>query len=250
MPGCYLHPNEQRRCNLEEITMGEWSTPRNPVRGASPPTAEEIFELRATASGSRPGDVAIRNGQVVFVHSGEVRPADIVTRGRHIAEGQCCFQISQAGNIRSASPVIEFARKYDKLDRVLLSSDTPTGTGVMPLGTLKSIVEMGTMTGLEAGEAWALATGHNAAVLRQNTGRIAPGLEADLVVMDAPTGSAYPDARAAICGGDLPGISAVMIDGEIKALRSRNTPLATRLCEVREQNGVERLPAKSARFLT
>ena len=169
---------------------------------------------------------------------------------RLIAEGQCCFQISQAGNIRSASLVIEFAREYNKLDWVLLSSDTPTGTGVMPLGTLKSIVEMATMTGLEAGEAWALATGHNAAVLRQNTGRIAPGREADLVVMDAPTGSAYPDARAAICGGDLPGISAVMIDGEIKALRSRNTPLATRLCEVREHNGVERLPAKSAGFLT
>lgn len=65
--------------------MGEWITPKDPARGAPPPTAEEIFELRAIASGSRPGDVAIRNGQVVFVHSGEVRPADIVTRGRHIA---------------------------------------------------------------------------------------------------------------------------------------------------------------------
>lgn len=90
----------------------------------------------------------------------------------------------------------------------------------------------------EAGEAWALATGHNASVLRQNTGQITPGREADLVVMDAPAGSAYPDACAAICGGDLPGISAVIIDGEIKALRSRNTPLATCLCEVREKNGV------------
>ena len=151
---------------------------------------------------------------------------------RLMKEAEFCFQISQAGNIRSAIKVIEFAQACGKLHKVLMSSDTPTGTGVMPLGTLKSIVELATLTGLHPAVTWAMAAGNNADVLRQNTGRIAVGKEADLVIMDAPSGSAFDTAIEAMQGGDLPGISAVLIDGETCALRSRNTPLATRLCEV------------------
>ena len=36
------------------------------------------------------------------------------------------------------------------------------GTGVMPMATLKSVVEMSTLAGLPAPQAWALATGNNA----------------------------------------------------------------------------------------
>lgn len=149
---------------------------------------------------------------------------------RLVRDGSCCFQISQAGNIRSALKVLEFAAAYGKLDKVLMSSDTPTGTGVMPLGTLKSVVEMAALTDLSPAVTWAMASGNNADVLRQNTGRIREGAEADLVVLDAPAGSAFRDALSAMKGGDLPGISAVLIDGEIQTLRSRNTPLANRLC--------------------
>lgn len=151
---------------------------------------------------------------------------------RLVREGACCFQISQAGNIRSAVKVIEFAQQYGKLEKVIMSSDTPTGTGVMPLGTLKSTVEMTTLTDLSPAQTWAMATGSNARVLRKNTGRIAVGCEADLVLIDAPAGSAFTSAVEAMKGGDLPGISCVMIDGQIRTRRSRNTPLATRLCEV------------------
>jgi len=142
------------------------------------------------------------------------------------------FQISQAGNLRSALKVLALAAEAGRLDRVLVSSDTPTGTGVIPLGVLKSVAELSSLGGVPPGKVWAMATGNNAEVLRKNTGMIAPGREADLVIMDAPSGSAFATAAEALAGGDLPGISAVMIDGNLLAMRSRNTPLARRLCRV------------------
>jgi enamidase len=42
--------------------------------------------------------------------------------------------------------------------------------------------------------------------------------------MDAPMGSVGKDALSAIEAGDIPGIAAVLIDGQIKAGVSRNTP--------------------------
>jgi len=145
------------------------------------------------------------------------------------------FQISQAGNLRSALLLLRLAREHGCLPRVLLSSDTPTGTGVMPLGVLKTVAEVSSLGGFTAGQAWAMATGNNADVLRQNSGRLAVGREADLVLMDAPYGSAFATATAAIAQGDLPGISAVLIDGQLRVGRSRNTPLATRLARVLRQ---------------
>lgn len=145
-----------------------------------------------------------------------------------VREAGFYLQISQAGNIRSARKLLELAREVGKLAQVLISTDTPTGTGVMPLGTLKSVVEMATLTDLPAPQAWALASGNNADAIRQNTGRLQPGREADLVIIDAPLGSAFSTAVEAMQGGDLPGIACVIIDGEIRAMKSRNTPAPAR----------------------
>jgi enamidase len=63
-------------------------------------------------------------------------------------------------------------------------------------------------------------------------GRFAGGRAPDLVVLDAPWGSAASDALGAIATGDMPGISAVVIDGQVRTLRSRNTPAAARMATV------------------
>src|SRR5262249_58236893 len=115
------------------------------------------------------------------------------------------------------------------LERVCLASDTPTGTGVMPMGVLKSVCEMASLGDLAPAEAIALATGNNRSAFRLTTGTIVVGEPADLVVCDAPVASAAPDALGAIARGDIPGISAVIIEGEVRVSRSRNTPLAKRL---------------------
>ena len=77
----------------------------------------------------------------------------------------------------------------------------------------------------------ALATGNNARAFRLagGTGTIAVGAPADLVVCDAPSASLAGDALTAIARGDIPGISGIVIDGQVRVARSRSTPLAKRL---------------------
>ena len=65
-----------------------------------------------------------------------------------------------------------------------------------------------------------------------NTGVIAVGREADLVCMDAPMGSVANTAAEAFECGDIPGISIVLIDGEVKVTKSRNTPPCKRAAKV------------------
>jgi enamidase len=49
--------------------------------------------------------------------------------------------------------------------------------------------------------------------------------------MDAPWGSTAGDALGALRIGDIPGISAVVTAGSVRALLSRNTPRAARLAQ-------------------
>jgi enamidase len=76
----------------------------------------------------------------------------------------------------------------------------------------------------------ALATGNNtrAFCLAAGTGTIAVGAPADLVVCDAPS-SLATYALTAIARRDIPGISLVVVDGQVRVGRSRNTPMAKRL---------------------
>ncbi len=50
--------------------------------------------------------------------------------------------------------------------------------------------------------------------------------------MDAPVGSMGDNALAALKVGDVPGVSVVIVDGEVKVVKSRNTPPATRQAAV------------------
>jgi enamidase len=146
-----------------------------------------------------------------------------------VATTDMALQLVQAGNLRSALHILKLARAHGAMARVCVASDTPTGTGVMPLGVLKSVCEVASLGGLAPEEAIALATGNNARAFRLATGTIAVGQPADLVVCDAPAASLARDGLDAIARGDIPGISAVIIDGQVRTGRSRNTPLAKRL---------------------
>lgn len=145
-----------------------------------------------------------------------------------VTDTTMAIQLVQAGNLRSAVELLRLAAEHDQLHRVVLGSDTPTGTGTMPLGVIKTVAELASLAGVDAPTVWALATGTSRRVYGLDTGVVEVGAPADLVVMDAPWGSLAPDAVGALNRGDIPGISAVVIDGEVKALTSRNTPAAAR----------------------
>lgn len=149
------------------------------------------------------------------------------------------IQLVQAGNLRSSIEIIERAYDIDLVEKLVIATDTPTGTGVMPLGMIKTVCELSSLAGLRATDALALATGNNAAVLRRPEGILEEGRPADLFCMFAPLGSSCDTPLEAIQFGDIPGIAAVMIDGEVRALRSRNTPAPDGECRLIERGSVE-----------
>ena len=157
---------------------------------------------------------------------------DVAGVDRIIEETDMALQLVQAGNLRSAVRIVEKCLSEDRFDRIVIGSDTPTGTGVMPLGVLKTVAELSSLTTADPAVVYAAATGNNAKTWAIPGGFIAEGAVADLVVMDAPWGSTADDALGALAVGDIPGITAVITSGVVRALTSRNTPRAARLASV------------------
>ncbi len=145
------------------------------------------------------------------------------------------IQLVQAGNLRSSLEILRIALERDALDRILIATDTPTGTGVMPLGMIKTVAELSSLGRISATDALACATGNNARVLRRDEGVLELGAPADFSLLHAPLGGAASNPLAAIELGDLPGIAGVVIDGELRARRSRNTPAPSTAIEVQSR---------------
>ena len=186
------------------------------IPGSSPISHEVLLHLRPDVCGH------VNGGTTSLDEAGI---------DRIIAESEMTLQIVQAGNLRAALHIVKRAREAGALARVCVASDTPTGTGVMPLGVMKSVCELASLGDLPPEVVIALATGNNARAFRlaAGTGTLAVGAPADLVVCDAPSASLAGDAMTAIARGDIPGISCVVIDGQVRVGRSRNTPMAKRL---------------------
>ncbi len=151
---------------------------------------------------------------------------------RIIGETNAALEIIQCGNAAVIPRILKLARRQDALHRIIIGTDMPSGTGVIPLGMLRTIAWVSALGDVPPAQAIAMATGATAGVYRLPAGRIAPGLEADLAIMDAPIGSAADDALETLKIGDTPGISGVIIDGGLVLRASRNTPPARRQLEV------------------
>jgi enamidase len=218
--GGYAHPldgePEIRNAQKHGLTVMSHSG-GNSIPGSSPITHDTLLRLRPDVCGHV---------------NGGTTSLDDAGLARIIRETDMALQIVQAGNLRSALYIVRLAREAGVLHRVCLASDTPTGTGVMPMGVLKTVCEVSSLGDLAPEVTIALATGNNARAFRLDAGTIAVGQPADLVVCDAPAASAADDAFSAIGRGDIPGISCVIIDGEVRVGRSRNTPLAKRLAAI------------------
>ena len=186
------------------------------IPGSSPVTIDDVLALGCDIMGHANG--------------GTTALPDADLPGLFEAPG--AIQLVQAGNLRSSLAILALALQRDALERIVLATDTPTGTGVMPLGMIKTIVEVASLGGISAADAIALAAGNNARVLRREEGVLEVGRPADLALLHPPLGGAMGTPLAAIENGDIPGIGAVVIDGEVRALRSRNTPAPAGECRV------------------
>lgn len=142
------------------------------------------------------------------------------------------LEIVHNGNLRAALLALNTARELGQLERVILGTDAPAGSGVQPLGILRTISLLASLSDVAPEIAFCFATGNTARMRDLDCGLIEIGRSADFVLMDKPQHSAGATMLDAVKLGDLPGISMTVIDGIVRTGRSRNTPPATAMAEV------------------
>jgi enamidase len=191
------------------------------IAGSSPISAEVVLE-------ADPHVVGHINGGTTSMSEREIDLLVVTTMA---------LEIVHCGNGKAALHTIRRAREAGSLGRVIIGNDAPSGTGVVPLGILRVIAHLASLGGVAPEQAVAMATGNTARVYGLPVGVLEAGREADLCLADAPVGSVAGTAMDALAAGDLCGISMVLIDGQVRIGRSRNTPPAGRAAEIVKGHG-------------
>jgi len=143
---------------------------------------------------------------------------------RILDETQARVEVVHNGNVKAAAEVAALVAERGDLNRMVIGTDSPAGSGVQPLGMLRVMSWVASLGGIDPAAAVAMATGNVTAMHGLNTGVIAPGREADLLIVDAPLGTQAEDALGALAIGDTLSVAGVIIDGSVRVTKSRNTP--------------------------
>lgn len=141
-------------------------------------------------------------------------------------ETDTAVEVVHNGNVRAARDIAHLLNDRQELHRLVLGTDSPAGTGVVPLGILRVMSWLCALGDLDAGVAVAAATGNTMRARKLDGGILTPGGLADLVIADTPAGGQAQDFSGALATGDTPAIAAVLVDGEVVVDKSRNTPPA------------------------
>jgi enamidase len=138
---------------------------------------------------------------------------------------ECFMEICTSGNYRLALSLARVVKAKGLHRRVLIGTDTPGGTGIVPRGILREIAFLSSVGEIEPEKSICMATGNVGRAHDLDIGILEEGRPADIVLLHKITGSVATDALDSFAKGDLPGISYVIIDGEIQvAGRSQQTP--------------------------
>jgi enamidase len=149
---------------------------------------------------------------------------------RIINETNCFAEICSSGNYRLALSLTRAVKAKNAYERVLIGTDTPGGTGVIPRGILREIAFISSVGEVAPEKVICMATGNVGRAHDLNLGILEEGRPADLVLLHKITGSVAKDALDSFAKGDLPGISTVIIDGDVRvAGRSQQTPPPERI---------------------
>jgi enamidase len=139
------------------------------------------------------------------------------------------LELVHNGNERAALLTLRTARELGELNRVILGTDGPAGSGVQPLGIIRMIALLSSLGGVPAETAFCFATGNTARMRALDCGIIEVGRAADFVFLDRAQHSAGKTLLESVQLGDLPGVGMTIIDGIVRSQRSRNTPPAEKI---------------------
>ncbi|BEQ14918.1 amidohydrolase family protein [Desulfoferula mesophila] len=222
-----------------EVGLGSVKNPPESTEMASWAKARGMVVMMHTGGTSIPGsspvgaEQIIATGPSVASHiNGGPTAVSLEEAKRIIDQTDVAIEIVQCGNVKRAAEVARYMDETKQWGRVIFGNDAPSGTGVVTLGILRNMAMVASLGGVAPELTVAMASGNTAKLYGLNRGRIAVGLEADLVFMDTPIGSPGADVLEALSEGDTPGVSMILIDGKIVAKVSRNTPPAVRKAQV------------------
>lgn len=142
------------------------------------------------------------------------------------------IEIVHNGNEKIGLTAARAAQQLSCLERVILGTDGPAGSGVQPLGILRMVALLASLGNIPTEIAFCFATGNTARMRKLNCGLIEIGRSADFVIMDRAQHSAGRNLLESVALGDIPGVGMVIIDGIVRCQRSRNTPPATEMPQV------------------
>lgn len=151
------------------------------------------------------------------------------------------LELVHNGNEAAALHVLRIVREHGSLARLVLGTDSPSGSGVLSLGMLRLVCFISSIGEVPPEQAICLATGNTARVRGLNTGIVEVGREADLLLLSKPLGGDGKHVLDSIRLGDLPSIAMVIVDGEILVHPSPNTPPAEKLPKIQFCNNDQRI---------
>jgi enamidase len=230
----------QKGVKLAKAGFGAVKTAYDYVPLVADAKAAGLITTCHTGGSSIPGSGAITGDHLLKMHphvsfhiNGGPTAMPDADFERVIKESNIALQVCTAGNLRTTLLCAKLADASGAFDRFIIATDTPTGSGIMPLGMLYTIAHLSSLTDMPPERFICAATGSNARIYGLDNGLLAPGRAADIVLIDAPDGGTQDTALAAIKHGDIAAIGAVVTAGVPRFVgRSRNTPATTRKARV------------------
>ncbi len=225
---------------LAKAGFGDFATPYEYAPYVALARKHGMVTMVHTGGSSIPGSTGIWADHLIkmqpdvsyHVNGGPIAMPD-PDFARLAEETDVAMQVCTAGNLRTTLLVAKLLTERRQLERLLIATDTPTGSGIMPLGMLYTMSHLVSLGNIPPEIAIAMATGNNARVYRLNSGVLAAGKDADVVLVDACLGGSQHDALSALRNGDIMGVGAVISDGIPRFVgRSRNTPETIRRAKV------------------
>jgi enamidase len=119
------------------------------------------------------------------------------------------------GNLQVAVHVLTRAAERGELHRIILGSDLPGGTGVVPGAVLRTIQLLSHLTDIPVEQLVCMATGNTARVHRLPGGLVEVGQPADLVAWDPVVASETDEFLECVAYGDRAYPGLIMIDGAV-----------------------------------
>jgi enamidase len=239
-----FHELAAKGVKLAKAGFGAVKTAYDYVPMVADAKAAGLITTCHTGGSSIPGSGAITGDHLLKMHpdvsfhiNGGPTAMPDADFERVIRESTMALQVCTAGNLRTTLLCGRLAMQLGAFDRFIIATDTPTGSGIMPLGMLYTIAHLASLTEMSPEQFICAATGNNARVYRLNSGLLKPGAAADIVLLDAPDGGTQSTALQAIKHGDIAAIGGVITAGVPRFVgRSRNTPATTRRARVVRSN--------------